>query len=668
MRKSLPAALVCGLFSFLIVSGVNAQPDPPSGIFGDVTPATFAPTAYDSDSSASAVFLFDHGEVTFDPAFNNGHGFSIVYERHTRIRILNRNGLGLGTLVLSAVHRGGYDALIDDVRGATYNLEDGKVVATKLDKSNIFKDKNGYVNIDKIAFPNVREGSVIDYSYRIIYPSFGYIPDWEFQGSYPVLWSEYEVTVPTLYDYFVKTQGYRTFTVDTTLYSTASFPVYFAGYSGSWSGQTVHRIWALQDAAPLEKREPYTTTLRNHVQKVQFQLSAIRMSGYEKTYRTSWSELTGELLKNDNFGGSLNDRNHWMDDELKKISTKGDTSAGAARRIFAFIRDQFAYNGQEVIYQSQPMKKTWEDRKGNVADINLLLTAIYRRQGFNASPVILSTRAHGYPMALFPLLGDYNYVIVRVRADGHYFLLDASRPVTGFGQLPDICYNGMARVIDAGNEALPLMSDSVTERRVTTVSLANDSAGGLSGSYSRVEGVFESMTLRNRLRKEKPQDFFEALRKTMAEYKQMTAYGFDSLGIPEEPLGFHYDMTYHFTQQTIYLNPIMHERLTNSPLQSPERHYPVEMPYRVDNNYVLRMEIPKGYRIDQLPRSARYSLADSSASFEYLISADSKAIDFRMRLRLNRTNYQVSEYPGLRDLFSMIIQKEKEPIIFSKMN
>ena len=668
MRIAIPPAFVCGLSLCFHFSRLSAQTEQPERIFGDVTPETFARTVYGPDSSASAVYLFDHGIVNFDPAYVNNRGFNMVFDRHTRIRILNRNGLGLATLAISAVHRGSYEADIEDVRGATYNLEDGKVVVTRLDKSNIFKDKNGYVNIDKIAFPNVREGSVIDYSYRIVYPGAAYIPEWEFQGGYPVLWSQYEVTVPMLYDYFVKTQGYRTFAIDTTLYSETNFPVSFGVYSGNWSGQTVHRIWALQDVPPLEKKEPYTTTVRNHVQKVQFQLSGVRMTGFQKTYRNNWAELTTELLKNDNFGSALDDRNHWMDDELKKVVTKGDTSLAAALRLFAFVLDQFAFNGQEVIYQSQPLKKTWEDRKGNVADINLLLTAIFRREGFEASPVILSTRAHGFPLYQFPLLADYNYVIARVRAGGRHYLLDATRPVTGFGQLPEICYNGMARVIDAGNEAIPVVPDSVKESRITIVSLANDDSGACSGTYSRTEGVFESMILRNRLKRETPEDFFESLRKTMAAYKQMKEYGFDSLAIPEDPLGFHYSMTYRFTQQTIYFNPILHERLNNSPIPNPERHYPVEMPYRVDNNYILNMEIPKGYRIDQLPKSARYTLADSSATFEYLVDTSDGGIHFRTRTQLRKTNYAVSEYSALRDFFSLIVQKEKEAIIFKKSN
>ena len=661
----LPGGVLILLLSFLETTAQSGRPDMS---FGAVLPTAFSPAVYDLDSSANAVYLFDHGEVSFDARYSN-YGFSIVYERHARIRILNKNGLGLATMSLSAVHRNNYNSFIDDVRGATYNLQDGKVVVTKLDKSNIFKDKNGFYNIEKLAFPDVREGSIIEYSYRIIYPGFAYIPDWEFQLGYPVLWSEYEVTVPALYDYFVKTQGHRPFTVDTVLFSSASFAVNRSGMSSyTWSGRTTHHVWALRDALPMEKKEPYTTTLRNHVQKVQFQLSVIRYSDYEKNFMASWPQLTEDLLKNPAFGESLDDRNHWMDDELKKIVTAEDRSLPAAQKIFSYVRDQYSFTNQEGIYRSQTIRKTWDEKKGNVADLNLLLTAIYRHLGFEASPVILSTRSHGFPLEQFPLLNDYNYVVTRVRVEGQYYLLDASRPVDGFGQLPEACYNGMARAIDSSHDLIPIVPDSVTERRRTQVMLYNDSTGALSGDYSRLDGVFESMEMRNRMKTEKPEDFFENLRKTMAEHKQMTEYGFDSLTIPEQPLGWHYAMVYRFTQKTVYFNPIMHERLNNNPLENPERHYPVEMPYHVDNGYILHMDVPNGYAIEQLPKSIRYTLQDGSGVFEYRLQSDGKSIDFQTRLQLKRSNYSIEEYQDLRSLYALIVQKEKEPIIFKKIN
>jgi hypothetical protein len=91
------------------------------------------------------------------------------------------------------------------------------------------------------------------------------------------------------------------------------------------------------------------------------------------------------------------------------------------------------------------------------------------------------------------------------------------------------------------------------------------------------------------------------------------------------------------------------------------------MPFCINNVYVLNMEIPRGYRVDQLPRSQRVKLEDSSGIFEYLISADDSAIHFRMQLTIQETHYGPGEYQGIRDFFSHIVAKEKEPIVLKKI-
>src|SRR6202012_5744144 len=181
-------------------------------------------------------------------------------------------------------------------------------------------------------------------SFRIIYPGFQFIPPWIFQGSYPELWSEYDITVPTLYDYAVKHQGYQKYVVDSAIYSDATFPVNLGGYYGNWTGRTIRRIWALKDVPALEKAEAYTTTLKNHLSKIEFQLSAVHANGYDRTYRTTWNELTDELLKRDNFGESLNDRNRWMDEGLKGVTAGAVTPEQKLRKIFSYVRDHFECN------------------------------------------------------------------------------------------------------------------------------------------------------------------------------------------------------------------------------------------------------------------------------------------------------------------------------------
>ena len=639
--------------------------------FGDVTASTFAPTVYELDSSANAVILFDKGVVNFDRARRNLYGFCIVYERHTRIRLLHKNAFGLSTVVLARSIKGTTGMEIENIKGATYNLEDGKVVSTKLDKHDIFQEESGGLLLNKIVFPNVKEGSVIEYTYRIIYPGFGYMPFWEFQGDYPILWSQYDITIPSLLDYITERQGYLPFTVDSSISTTKVLPVsapggYYGGpaLNGTWTGNAVERIWAIQNVPPLAKREAYITSLRNYTSKIEFQLSAMTFQGIERTFRSTWDQLVEELMRHENFGIPLTDRNRWMTDELKKIS--GSSAPASPQEIYRYVRDHFDCSNTESIYLTQTLRKTWDEKKGNVADINLLLTALLRNQGFDAEPVILSSRAHGLAFEAYPLLKDYNYVITRINTGDGTYLLDASKNNLGFGQLPELCYNGSGRTVDAGHELIPLNTDSLTETRTTTVILNNTDSLGYSGSFSHTAGTFESMELRTRLKKTKPDEFFENLRKTMPSSKTMDGEGIYFLDNPETPIGWHYNMKYNFTTAKVYLNPVMHERMSINPFSAPERHYPVEMPYCMDYSYVVNMEIPKGYTISELPRSEKVILADTSALFEYIVGHDAERIQFHYRLRIKKTYFSVEEYKGLRDFFAFIIRKEKQQIIFSK--
>ena len=671
---SLPACLFLLLGTTILLAQSDqasrspGYPGRPDMTFGTITPESFTPPL-NGDSTPRAVFLFDRGEVVFEDGRGSRGGFGVVFRRHTRILLLHKSAFHLAALTLSMYRKG--ETYLENFKGATYNLENGVVATSDLDKSNIFKDSNTNFDLQKIAFPNVKEGSIIEYSYTIVYPTIGFIPPWSFQGGYPELWSEYDITVPRLFDYAVKVLGYEKFVLDTVMAYNDNAPGLISTMSNRtfFSNQTVRHVWAQHNVPPLERPEPYTTTLKNHISRLEFQLSAVRQNnGYIQTYSTSWPQLTHELLKNDNFGSSLGDHNRWMDDELKKVVAGAASKPETIRRIYAWVRDHFTGIPVDRIYLSQPLKKTWEEKKGgSVADINLLLTAVYRHEGLDASPVILSTRSNGYTNDSYPLLSEYNYVITRVRADGKDYLLDASRSYVGFDQLPENCYNGWARAIDSTHDRIPLFADSVKESRRTLVVMVNTDSG-YSGTYSRTAGVFESMSLRNQLKRIKPEDFFEGIKKTFPGNKQMGAAGFDSTDVAEAPLVWHYDMKYRFTPKTVYFNPVIHERFNSSPFGSEERHYPVEMNYCIDNSYVLHMDIPKGYAIEQLPGSQRITLEDSSGFFEYAISTDAQMISLRVQLKLTKAVYPVEEYAGLRSFFSTITNKEKEPIVFKKIN
>ena len=650
-----------------------AQGDRPDMVFGKIDPALFAPEVYPIDSNADAVILFDKGLVHFEQPLYESVGFSIIYERHTRIRILHKNAFSLSTVTLARFRKMARGFKLENLKGATYNLEGGNLVQTALEKNNIFTEENGDFELQKIVLPAVREGSIIEYSYQVISPGLGYTPQWDFQWLYPVLWSEYDITIPSPIDYLTKKQGFLPYAIDTSILTSQHFQLnqsYNPRYQGLYTaaGRTDARewIWAIRNLPAISTKENYLTTTKNYNSRIEFQLAALHLPNLDRTFTTNWRQVVDELMKNERFGAPLNDRNHWMKNELIAILGEEHDSLANAKQIYSYLRDHFECDRRESIYNSQPTRKTWEEKKGNVADINLLLTALLKYQGFAADPVILSTKAHGWAYEQTPLLMDYNYIIARLVIGNKIYLLDATRTTTGFGQLPEYCYNGNGRIIDESHRLVMLQPDSMTERRTTLVILANDSLG-FSGRFSHQAGVFESMQIRDRLKKMKTEEFFDAVGKTFPPYKTMDENGIDSLNRPEDLLGWHYDMEYRLSSDIIYFNPILHDRITDNPFNDPERQYPVEFPYCEDFSYILNMEIPKGYEITDLPKSERIQLDEGkSAIFEYIIEKTDEGIQFQYRLRIKKTFFPLEEYQSLRDFFAFIIKKQKEQIVFKK--
>jgi hypothetical protein len=103
-----------------------------------------------------------------------------------------------------------------------------------------------------------------------------------------------------------------------------------------------------------------------------------------------------------------------------------------------------------------------------------------------------------------------------------------------------------------------------------------------------------------------------------------------------------------------------------NPLKSTERKYPVEMPYTTDEVYVLDMEIPKGFVINEIPKSEKFLLDGTDGFFEYIIDNDETNIHLRSRIQINKTTFSPEEYSSLRDFFAFIIKKQSEQIVFKK--
>ncbi|MFT4016129.1 MAG: DUF3857 domain-containing protein [Agriterribacter sp.] len=631
--------------------------------FGKITPADFDLSKYKYDTGASAVVIADIGSSAFD---GNRGSFSLQYSKHSRIKIINKNGVEAANVSIPLYFNTSGEEKMINLKASTYALEGGKIIETELDRKSIFKDKYDKNHlIVKFTLPAVKEGVIIEYSYTIQSDFIFNLQPWEFQGDYPVLYSQYEVRLPEYFEYVFLSQG--SFQLQHTKETTNRDYGIASINGGTQTTRIDYHKWIARDV-PVLKEESFTSTLDNHVSKIEFQLSRIvNPNGISKDYLGNWISMATDLMKDEDFGASISKNNNWLDDELKTITQGSTDKLEKAKKIYSFVRDRYACTGRRGIYLSAPLKTIDKNKNGNVQDINMLLIAMLKHENIEAYPVLLSTRSHGYTNEYYPLLNRYNYVICGFGIDDKNYYLDASNQTLGFNRLSTECYNGHARAIfPEVSQAVYFNPDSLNEKKLVTVFIRSDKPGEWVGHFTSNMGYYESLNTRSKIKDKGEETFFKSIQTSYTGEMELADKKIENLKELDQAIKVEYDFTMKQDEDIIYFSPMMNEGYKENYFKAAERSYPVEMPYVFDETYIFNFDIPADYTVEDLPKSTKVNFGEADGFFEYIIDKTPEAIRLRSRLKLNRSYYEPEEYNDLREFFSYVVKKHAEPIVLKK--
>lgn len=644
-----------------------------------VEPADFTiPASPIVDSNTNAIILSDIGSIHF--IGNNKDWFSHVFTRKTRIKILNKKAFALATVKIPLFTRDEDAEKVDNLLASTFNLEEGKVVETRLDKKEFFQDREDKNHIEaKFTMPAVKEGSIIEYTYTITSDYNFSLPTWEFQSiEYPCLWSEYEVTIPQVLFYITVKQGVHTFSIDKGGQGHETYDVVRKPESGSIMGvddrhlsvsaNTVKHKWVMKDI-PAFHVENYLSTPRNYIDKMEFQLSKTYNGEDTRDVMNTWKTANEDLLNASDFGLPLREDTDWLQEYADKATANSSGPTDQAKAIYYYVSSHFTCTNHYNKYIKTNLRDVVKKNSGTVGDINLLLIALLKLKGFSADPVLLSTREYGFNLSKYPVLERLNYVIARVSLFDKIYYLDAAHPQLGFGQLAGNCYNGHARIIskkDSGS--VYFETDSLKESKTTMVLLSADTTGALEGSYQSTLGLQESYNTREKVSATGERQYFKNIQTSYGEDLEISNGAIDSLKKLEDPVRIHYDLRLKQSPESslLYLSPIFGDGWHDNPFKAADRKYPVEMPYAMDNLYIFNLEIPEGYVVDELPKSAKVALNGDQGLFEYLIGQQESMIQLRCHMKLNKAYFPAEDYSNLRDFFSYVVKKESEQIVLKK--
>ena len=656
MSRTLLTALIL-FVSFNLSAQNNLSNIPP------VTAADFAPVSPLVDSGTEAVILLDSGSSTIDA--NPQDGFFVNYFVFRRILVRKKTSLDEVSKISI-----GFDVELNgkklkNVQAFTYNMENGHITKTAVQDNDLFvDDSKSNRKTEKFAFPNAKDGSIIEYQFSKKIDTYNLI-DWNFQSGYPVLKSAYSVQVPDGFNYSIQFQNKKYLsntqskTFVRTLYAWTNF-----------ENTTIHDVtWTYENVPPM-REEVYTSTLKNYIGCVRFQPSAIpTQPGISKAVFNEWPWYSNLLLRAYDFGKAMDDPSTLIKGQAKQFAGDNNSDLDKAKGIYAGVRDHFKVSGRALyMREGQNLSLIYNAATGNVAEINIILIAMLRSQKIKTDPVILATRDEGLTNQQYPILDNYNYLICRAVIDGKEYFLDASSPYMAFGKLPSECYNGHARGITKETFPVFLAPDSVKEFRHIVANINNMSnAKNLNLDWTKYMGFYESVDLHESLNNKKQDVLFKSMTETVPFKKTLDSFSIGNLNKMGDALNLQYKMTLDPGDgDHIYFNPLLNNGLSENPFKTADRAYPVEFSYVLSSVYELNMEIPAGYEIEELPKSQKMILNEADGSYEYRIQVASNTIKLKTTFILSKAIYDPEDYNSLRDFYAAIIKKQADIIVFKK--
>ncbi len=645
--------------------------------FGKIEPSEFVNNIYPIDSNAGAYIVAAYGHTYFN-FVQSKSDFEIIYNCKLRIKILKSTEFDKANYKFSIYS---FDGSFEQysIKAVTMNLENGKVVKSKFSNDAKFEELIDKNQKDiKITMPNVREGSVIDIDYSIT--SDYMIRDWSFQEDIPVLYSKYVVEVPEYYSFKKFLNGFES--IDTKedvvsskinitqsersdgLVTTTKLSNYSIDYRTFVSEMTGKNL-------PAFKAEPYLTSEKNYISSIEFELESIQFpSSPIKYYTKNWESINNELLNYENFGGELKG-NGFIEDTVAKLTSGITNDIDKAAAIYYYLSQHMKWNGFKRMTTSKSLKKAYQEKSGNSADINLLLTVMLNKAGLKADPVIISTRDNGIVLMAYPVLSKFNYVIASVNIAGKTILMDATSPSCPFGVLPKRCLNAEGRIIREINSANVSLKPTANYSYTNFSQIKLNANGDLTGSMQVINKGYSAIDIRNDIKEAKSLDDYVKKMQDKMPGLTIGKHMITPLDTINKPLSTILDSVVisgkvENNGNIVTLNPMLYEQINNNPFKLEDRKYPVDYGYPIENTYVLQLEIPEGFVIDELPKSSILALSENAAKFTYNITQSGNKIQLIRKFSISKILYMDNDYKDLKEFYNQVVAKESQLLVLKK--
>jgi len=617
---------------------------------GKVTLDELKEKACPFDTSATAAYIFKDKIITYE-SFG-----SIVTITRVKLKIYKKEGYNYANIkeVFSKS-----DPQAGFSEAYTYNLENGEIVKHKLEKESEFKE-----NLDenlitkKIAFPDVKEGSIIEY--KIINHEGTYFRpvNFYFQDAIPIKSIILTVEFPARFEYNKNLSGYLSPSVRN---ETLGDHINVRELKNRSTYQLLN--------VPAMTDEGYVNNINNYRSRIQYELASFENDiGRVEKIATDWKTITQKIYKSEDFGEELL-KTGYFEKELDEALVDKNSRIDRVNAVLAFVKSKVKWNNNYGVGCEKGVKKAYKDKIGNAADINLMLTAMLRYAGVNANPVLITTRSK--LINLFPSLTSNNYVIAGVETGEEVIPLDATSEYSLPYVIPLRNLNSHGRIIrkDGTSEQFDITPKEKSQDIVNLIGVMSPD-GEVSGKIREKYSDYKALIYRENYN-DVPRDLY--IDKLGKKYDGVEVSDFEVKNNTDltqpvvEEYGFKTNKGVETIGDKIYFSPLLFFAKTENPFKSEKREYPIDFIFPKEDKFIVSITIPEGYAVEKLPEGKIIAMPDGLTSFTYTISAFENKIQMQCFLDINQAVIEPEYYEALKNFFKEIVNKQTEKIVLKKV-
>lgn len=626
--------------------------------YGKITQHEISMTEYAADPEAEAVVIYEIGTNYFQG--DDNRGFLLHKERRTKIKVLKAAGTEYAKIEIPFYTDSRNGESVIDIEATVYNLENGKLTKTNLDPKKIFEEKiDNDLSVKKIALPDVREGSVIEFKYHIITPFFFNMGTWAFQKKIPVIHSQLIYKAIPYYEYTYIVRGTKEFDEFDSV--TKNQDIHF----GSLLYQERIYTFGMKDL-PAFRDEEFISAEEDYMISINFQVSKIYFaSGSSQNYISTWPALCDDFLKRDNFGKYIKNSEKEAKKLLPTLNLDNKSQLDQTIEITQHVKSMYKWNDVNNKFAEDKLSDFLKSKSGNSANINLYLIGLLKAANINVNPLVLSTRNHGGVSKSHPFQQFLNYVIAQVEIDGKTYFIDATEPLRYFDELPTRCTNVEALVVKPKAEEWTVTTQKEVARTSKAFKVKVNSEQQtldiniqytLSGQDAyQFRNIYEGKddNLVSYFKKNNNVNIEDSL--ITNNYKEL-----------DKPFSFSFQSSTGFEKASdkLFINPFCNLSVSDNMFKQETRTLPIDLIYLRNVDYTSEVEIPKGYKVEYLPKELKHD--SRLMSIKYSTKVTDNKIEVTAGYFFNTNLYDAKDYARLKYSYAEIIKQFSDMIVFVK--